>query len=116
MHLISFHQFCHNFGSNVYILSWKLGEVGMEYNQETRERLYVWFQIWIMALLYSTYTTVNQEQSNPGSKKGSPPCLFLDLSMIVRNCVEELFIGDIKSQGLIMCATPRIPYVVLLCH
>ena len=62
------------------------------------------------------YTTVDQEQSNPGYEKANPAFLLLDPSMIVRNCVQELFIGDIKSQGLIMCATPRIPYVVLLCH
>ena len=58
------------------------------------------------------YTTVDREQSNPGSEKASPPYLLLNLSMIILNCVEELFIGDIKSQDLIMCTTPRIPYVV----
>ena len=60
------------------------------------------------------YTTVDQEWSNPGSEKASPPCFLLDLGMLVRNRVQELFIGDIKSQDLIMCTTPRIPYVISL--
>ena len=41
------------------------------------------------------YTTVDQEQINPGSKKASPPCILLDLSMNVHNHIQELFVGDI---------------------
>ena len=55
------------------------------------------------------YKTVDWEQSNRGSKKARLPCLLLDLSMSVCNCVQELFIGDVKSQNLHMRTTTRDP-------
>ena len=82
--------------------------------ERERETVYV-----IPDMTYDTgifYTTVHLEQSNTGSEKASPPCLLLDLSMIVRNHVQEVFIGDTQSQDLSMCTVSMIPYVVSLCH
>ena len=58
------------------------------------------------------HTTFDQECIITGSKKANPTYHLLNLGMIVRNCVTELLVGDIKRQDLILCTTPRIPHVV----